>query len=134
MKPIEFNYSELSNVAEYILKNLDSKILLFKADMGSGKTTLIKELVKQLGYSGEISSPTFSIVNEYSLKTEKIYHFDLYRLKSIEELLDIGFEDYLYSGSWCFIEWPDMIIDTLTLNYNIISLKVLPNENRLLIL
>jgi len=85
--------------------------------MGVGKTTLIKELIKQLGSLDNVSSPTFSLVNEYdSRKGEKIYHFDFYRIKSEEEALDMGIEDYLYSDIWCFIEWPEKVKNLLPLN------------------
>ena len=76
--------------------------------MGSGKTTLIKEICKALGSTDHMSSPTFSIVNEYKYTGGKIFHFDLYRLKNLEELLDIGFEDYVYSQNYCLIEWPQL--------------------------
>lgn len=80
-------------------------VILFYGPMGSGKTTLIRALMKEIG-AGEASSPTFSIVNEYESPRGLIYHFDLYRLEKEEELEDIGFEDYLYAGNICLIEWP----------------------------
>lgn len=86
-----------------------SKVLLFFAEMGSGKTTLIKEICKQLGSNDNFSSPTYSIVNEYSTPTAgKLYHIDLYRVKDIDEAMALGLEDYLYSGNYCFIEWPEL--------------------------
>lgn len=85
------------------------RIFLFSGEMGSGKTTLIKELCKHLGAEEGLSSPTFSIVNEYLTATgKKVYHFDLYRLKNTQEAADIGMEDYLDSGNYCFIEWPEI--------------------------
>lgn len=99
----------LPEVAHDIISSIgDKKIILFYGEMGSGKTTLIKEICKQLGVTGSMSSPTFGIVNEYTAAHGKIYHFDLYRVKNLEECLDLGMEEYLYSGHHCFIEWPDM--------------------------
>jgi tRNA threonylcarbamoyladenosine biosynthesis protein TsaE len=89
----------------------------FYAEMGLGKTTLIKELVKQLGIDDVASSPTFSLVNEYfSEKNGTIYHFDFYRIEKEEEAYDIGIEDYFYSNAWCFIEWPSVIENLLPLD------------------
>jgi tRNA threonylcarbamoyladenosine biosynthesis protein TsaE len=84
------------------------KILLLFGQMGAGKTTLVSEIVKQLGSEDHVSSPTFSIVNEYQYSGGKIFHFDLFRLKNKEELLSIGWEEYLYSGEICIIEWPEI--------------------------
>jgi tRNA threonylcarbamoyladenosine biosynthesis protein TsaE len=81
--------------------------------MGVGKTTLIKEVAKRLGVNDMISSPTYAIVNEYELKNDKLFHFDCYRLKSEEEALDMGIEDYLYSNHWNLIEWPERIENIL---------------------
>lgn len=85
------------------------KIFTFYGEMGSGKTTLIKEICTLLGSSDTTSSPTYSIVNEYSTSSGTVYHFDFYRLKSEQEALDMGYEEYLYSGNFCFIEWPEKI-------------------------
>ncbi|HXB42155.1 MAG TPA: tRNA (adenosine(37)-N6)-threonylcarbamoyltransferase complex ATPase subunit type 1 TsaE [Bacteroidia bacterium] len=100
----------LDEVAKDIIAYLEEKkILLFYGEMGSGKTTLIKEICRQLGVTGSMSSPTYGLVNEYRTTDKKIiYHFDLYRVKNLEECLDIGMEEYLYSGNYCFIEWPDV--------------------------
>lgn len=84
------------------------KIFLFDAQMGAGKTTFIKELCHTLGVMDNMSSPTYSIVNEYTGAIDTIYHFDLYRVKNLNECLDIGMEEYLYSGNYCFIEWPEI--------------------------
>src|SRR4051812_39970308 len=100
----------LPEVAKDIIAELgDKKVILFYGEMGSGKTTLIKELCKQLGVTGAMSSPTYGLVNEYQTSSNKlIYHFDLYRIRNLAECLDIGMEEYLYSGNYCFIEWPDV--------------------------
>ncbi len=108
---MELTYTqiEISKVAEQILASTASKILLFYGDMGVGKTTLIKEIVKQLGVDEISSSPSFSIVNEYHTPQNIIYHFDFYRIENVVEAYDIGVEDYLYSGNYIFIEWPEKI-------------------------
>lgn len=117
-----FSLSEINAVAKEILHHANSKILLFLGDMGVGKTTLIREIVKELGYKNDVSSPTFSIVNEYDVDEGLVYHFDFYRIKDESEAYDIGFEDYVYSGHWCFIEWPEKIIDLLPKAVNYVSL------------
>ena len=97
------------------------KIFLFDAPMGAGKTTFIKAICHYLGVSDTMSSPTYSIVNEYdTINKSKIYHFDLYRLKSSNELLDLGFEEYISSGNYLFIEWPEMAIPFLDSHLRII--------------
>ena len=106
---VNFNLEEIDAVAKKLLNEVDSKTILFYGDMGVGKTTLISALVKALGGTVEVSSPTFSIVNEYQVTNDIVYHFDMYRLNHAEEALDIGIEDYLYANRWVFIEWPDKI-------------------------
>ena len=108
------------------------KIFLFYGDMGAGKTTFIKSLCEQLGIKETVTSPTFSIVNEYRGKTNKIYHFDFYRLKNQNEALDMGYEEYFYSGDYCFIEWPEKISDLLPPHYIRIDIQVLGANERLL--
>lgn len=98
---------------EFIRAMGDNTVFAFHGDMGAGKTTFIKAICENLGVSDTINSPTFSIVNEYrSDSGELIYHFDFYRINKIEEVFDFGYEDYFYSGSLCFIEWPEKV-DTL---------------------
>lgn len=93
----------------------DYKLWAFYGEMGAGKTTLIKAICKELGVHESVSSPTFSLVNEYkTLDNHTIYHFDFYRIKSIEEVYDIGYEDYFYSGNLCLIEWPEKVEELIT--------------------
>lgn len=99
------------------------RIFLFYGDMGAGKTTFIKELCAQLGVQDVVSSPTFSIVNEYTTGKLTLYHFDFYRLKQETEALDLGYEDYFYSGNYCFIEWPEKIPNLLPAGYLKINIK-----------
>ena len=91
----------------------DAKVFAFYGKMGSGKTTFIKAICEELGVEDVITSPTFAIVNEYEGNRDTIYHFDFYRIKKIEEVYDMGYEDYFYSGNICFIEWPELIEDLL---------------------
>ncbi len=108
------------------------KVFLFYGDMGAGKTTFIKSLCKSLGTHESITSPTFSIVNEYVGKNGNIYHFDFYRLKNQTEAFDLGYEEYFYSGNYCFIEWPEKIPDLLPAHYIRVGIQVLTNNERLL--
>jgi tRNA threonylcarbamoyladenosine biosynthesis protein TsaE len=99
-------------------------VLLLEGDLGAGKTTLTKALLSQRGISKEVSSPTFNIVNTYTIDNQtKVHHFDLYRIKHIEELDEIGFWEYLDSGDLCVIEWPEMIEDYLDINYLKLQIK-----------
>ena len=107
----------------------NNRVFLFYGDMGAGKTTLIKSLCSQLGSDDNVTSPTFAIVNEYT-GPNTIYHFDFYRLKNQAEAMDIGFEEYLYSGNYCFIEWPEKIPDLLPLHYVTVSIQVLDSGFR----
>jgi tRNA threonylcarbamoyladenosine biosynthesis protein TsaE len=100
--------------------------------MGAGKTTLISAIVSELGSKDKASSPTFSIVNEYKIPDGMLYHFDFYRLKNQVEAMDMGVEDYFYSGAWNLIEWPEKIMDLLPDNITVIELSILDDNSRLL--
>ena len=111
-KEFEINsVDELSQVSEYLLGlREESDIIAFYGPMGAGKTTLIKNLCHRMGVTDEVNSPTFAIVNEYvTEEAESVYHFDFYRIKKLEEVYDIGYENYFYSGNLCLLEWPEMI-------------------------
>jgi len=108
----------------------NSRIFLFYGEMGAGKTTLIKALCQCLGTMENVTSPTFSIVNEYIGSSHKIYHFDFYRLKNQTEALDMGYEEYFYSDAYCFIEWPEKIPDLLPVNYININITVTGESSR----
>ena len=129
---MEFTYtlSEIDTIAEKILPYLQSKVVIFKGGMGFGKTTLIKALVRALGSTDNVSSPTFSLVNPYEGANDKIYHFDFYRIKNEEEAFDIGFEEYLYSGDWCFIEWAERVEKYLPETYTIVELIQIDKNHR----
>lgn len=125
--------SELPQLAVQVLNEFkNERIFAFYAPMGAGKTTFIKVLCEALGVKDAISSPTFSLVNEYrAADNTKIFHFDFYRIKSVNEAYDMGYEDYFYSGAYCFIEWPEKVEELLTDNYVKITISVQPNEQRL---
>ena len=130
---ISYNLIDLEKIACSILKKTQGmKKFIFIGDMGVGKTTLIKELSLQLGVNDMITSPTFSIINEYnSLKDLKVYHFDLYRIKDENEALDFGIEEYLYSDDYCFIEWPERVSGLI--NSNVVEIKIeLDRQNRII--
>ena len=114
---MEYSYTldSINAAAKQIIDSAnDRKLWTFDGEMGAGKTTLIKAICKNFGVMDEVSSPTFSLVNEYKTNDGKtIYHFDFYRIKNIEEVYDIGYEDYFFSGNICLIEWPEKIEELL---------------------
>lgn len=118
--------SELPKVAEQILELYPhEKLFLFFGKMGAGKTTLIKEICRVLNVIDVVNSPTFSIVNEYATNNgSSVYHFDLYRIKSPTELLDIGYEEYIYGNYVCLIEWPELATGLLPTSYVMIKIEV----------
>lgn len=119
---------ELPVIAKSILDLYGKqKVFLFNAPMGAGKTTLIKEMCLALGSKDDFSSPTYSIVNEYHYPEGKIFHFDLYRLNNQTELLDLGIEEYLDSGNYCFFEWPLLVEDMINVSYVNIVMEVKEN-------
>jgi tRNA threonylcarbamoyladenosine biosynthesis protein TsaE len=131
---VVFSLEEIDKVAKLILNQNPNKVLLFNGNMGVGKTTLIKSLSQNLGVKGNTSSPTFSLVNEYQTnENQVVYHFDCYRLKNEFEALDMGIDEYLYSGNWCFIEWPEKIESLIPEKCSIINIEILPNGFRKLI-
>lgn len=123
------NIQQLPAIAKQILESFKSeKIFAFYGKMGSGKTTFIKEMCKQLGVNEVITSPTFALVNEYSGKeNQTIYHFDFYRIESQEEAYDFGYEEYFYSNNYCLIEWPELIENLLPETY--VKIIITENEN-----
>lgn len=116
---IKFQLNQLSAVSDDVKKNINKNIVLISGDMGAGKTTLIKEILKSMNVIDNISSPTFSIINEYNTSKEDIiYHMDLYRIKSMDELEGIGLFEYLESGNLCMIEWGEMIEEIIESEFN----------------
>ncbi|MEP1032867.1 tRNA (adenosine(37)-N6)-threonylcarbamoyltransferase complex ATPase subunit type 1 TsaE [Ekhidna sp.] len=127
-----YNEDELNEVARKLISNFGHiKVWCFEAEMGAGKTTLTKKICTELGVEDEMSSPTFSIINEYQTGNgTDIYHFDFYRLKDMEEAIDIGVEDYLFSGNLCLLEWPAIIEPLLPDEYLQISIKLVGDKTR----
>jgi tRNA threonylcarbamoyladenosine biosynthesis protein TsaE len=130
---MNYNISEIHRAVESIKPYLDEyKVVLFNGPMGAGKTTLISALCRSLGSTDDLSSPTFSIVNEYDSQAGTIYHFDFYRIDSIEEAFDFGVEEYLYSDKLCFLEWSEKIEELLPTKYLIVNIEVISESERTL--
>lgn len=128
-----FSLEDIASVAEIVVAENPNKVILFHGEMGAGKTTFIKQLCKTLGVTEATSSPTFSLVNEYQTTTNQtVYHFDFYRLKNEHEALDMGADDYFYSGNWCFIEWAENVASLIPEEHSVIKIEVLPDGKRLL--
>lgn len=127
-----FKLNEIDSVAKEFIATASDKVVCFYGDMGVGKTTLIKALVKEIGAVDTANSPTFGLVNEYSNINEEpiAYHFDFYRLNDEMEALDMGFEDYLNSDAWLFIEWPEKINSLLPANYVGVFLQFIDESTR----
>ena len=126
---IIYNENQIKTAVNFILENKKYSIIRIDGEIGSGKTTLIKSLCKSLGVRENISSPTFSLVNEYLInKKDKIFHFDFYRIKNPYEALDIGLEDYLESNHLCILEWGQVVSEYLPEKYDFFSLNKI-NEN-----
>lgn len=123
------NISEINKAAKEFIANIGNNyVFAFYGKMGAGKTTFIKAVCEELEVTDVITSPTFAIVNEYhSEKVGSIYHFDFYRIKKLEEVYDMGYEDYFYSQSLCFIEWPELVEDLLP--ENVIKVTIEENED-----
>ena len=137
MTPITIpNLESISEAARQFVSLIgQTRVFAFYGHMGAGKTTFIKAICEELGVSDVITSPTFAIVNEYETPTELsagvIYHFDFYRIKRLEEVYDMGYEDYFYSGNLCFIEWPELIEELLPEDACRVTIAQQPDGSRL---
>ena len=135
------NINEISTAAHQFTEAIgNSRVFAFYGKMGAGKTTFIKAICQELGVEDVITSPTFAIVNEYTSHSPllaphpSIFHFDFYRIKKLEEVYDMGYEDYFYSGSLCLIEWPELIEDLLPETAKKITIEQMPNGERIVTL
>jgi tRNA threonylcarbamoyladenosine biosynthesis protein TsaE len=109
----------------------DQRVFAFYGKMGAGKTTFIQAICRQLGSTDNITSPTFALINEYKTPdNESLFHFDFYRIKDLEEAFDLGYEDYFYSGNYCFIEWPENVEPLLPQNVVEVKIEVSEDESR----
>ena len=124
---MEIRIQDLEHINEaakqFVAQIGDHKVFAFYGSMGAGKTTFIKAVCEDLGVEDVITSPTFAIINEYTGQEGTIYHFDFYRIKKLEEVYDMGYEDYFYSGALCFIEWPELIEEVLPEDAVKVSIK-----------
>lgn len=134
----EIIISSLDKIAdaaqEFVSQIGEKRVFAFYGGMGAGKTTFIKAVCDQLGVSDAVTSPTFAIVNEYNSQMGPIYHFDFYRIKRASEVLDIGFDDYIYSGNLCLMEWPELIEDFLPEETTIVKIMEIENGMRKIII
>ena len=126
-----YDINEISKVSKIIIDSIkQNNKVLFSGAIGSGKTTLIKSLIHDLGYNEHVLSPTFSVINEYILDYKIIYHMDLYRIKKEDELYEIGFKEYLRSGNLCLIEWPEVAVNMINKDFIHIKLKEISKTKR----
>ena len=123
---------EMELIAPDVIKALgSSRVVAMDAPMGAGKTTLVKAICKTLGSTSVVNSPTFAIINDYELPDgHAFYHFDLYRLKNIAEAFNMGFDEYFYSGNYCFVEWPAIAEDILPEDTKVLTIAVNPDGSR----
>ena len=130
---LEYSLKNISKVSQKIVENIKHKIIVFEGEMGSGKTTLIKSICKKINTKDDVSSPTFSLINEYKSQNSIIYHFDFYRIKNVNEAYDFGANEYIDSGRLCLIEWGFKIKEMLPEQYHIIKIKKISKNLRELI-
>lgn len=133
MKRIEIDsLAQLDMVAEEVLAALNGRsVVIFRGGMGAGKTTLISRIVAALGSQDAVTSPTFALVNQYEGEDSIIYHFDFYRIDSIDEVFDLGYEEYFYSGDLCLVEWPEKIEPLLPEDVMVVSISAGDDEERI---
>jgi tRNA threonylcarbamoyladenosine biosynthesis protein TsaE len=131
---MEIHISDITAISEaareFISQMGDATIFAFYGKMGAGKTTFIKALCETLGVTDTVTSPTFAIVNEYETADRPVYHFDFYRIKRLSEVYDMGYEDYFFSGNYCFIEWPELIEELLPDDAVRINIEEMPDGSR----
>jgi len=128
---ITYHIDDIKQVAQQVLSYSQNKVFILNAPMGAGKTTLVSAICKELGVNDELSSPTFSIVNEYRVDNQSIFHLDLYRLETAEELFNIGIEEYLDNKSYMFVEWPNLITPYLE-HFTELEIEIIDSYTRVL--
>ena len=128
---LELNYGieKIKEASDFILKNISGKILLVCGEVGSGKTTLVKEICKQLKVKDQVSSPTYTLINEYSCDDGLVIHMDLYRIENKEEITNLGLFEYL-DNKFIIIEWPELIMNDLDINHSILKIDFIDTDNR----
>jgi len=128
---LELNYGieKIKEASDFILKNISGKILLVCGEVGSGKTTLVKEICKQLKVKDQVSSPTYTLINEYSCDDGLVIHMDLYRIENKEEINNLGLFEYL-DNKFIIIEWPELIMNDLDINHSILKIDFIDTDNR----
>ena len=134
-KKVKYGLNNIDEISQLIVDKIKTiKTIMLRGELGSGKTTLVKSVLKKMGVNEGVTSPTFSIVNEYDFAGNIIYHFDLYRIENIEELDVIGFEEYIYSQNIIFIEWPEIVLNKINLKYLDIEIMYLVEDEREIII
>ena len=126
----KYDLNQIDAIAESLVATFEHNIILLKGDLGSGKTTLVNAIAKQLGSNEAVSSPTFGIVNELNIANTTAFHMDLYRVENSDELQQFGFDEYLHNGDYCFIEWPEIAMTSITQPHHTIKLKHLKDSTR----
>ena len=126
---LKYNLEELKQASDYVLKNINSKILLVCGEVGSGKTTLIKEICKQLKVEDTVTSPTYTLINEYNANDGLVIHMDLYRIENSEDINDLGLFEY-FDNKFIIIEWPEKIMNDLDCNHSVLKIDLINVNER----
>ena len=129
-----YTYNTIHNFAKKITPLLKYKLVFLEGELGSGKTTLIKQFCKELGFKNQVTSPTFPLLNIYKNNDKNIYHADLYRLKNIDEINELGFYEIMENNNWFFVEWPELLYDVIDFSYTKIKIKNVDDISRIVTL
>ena len=129
-----YTYDTIHNFAKKITPLLKYKLVFLEGELGSGKTTLIKQFCKELGFKNQVTSPTFPLLNIYKNNQKNIYHADLYRLKNIDEINELGFYEVMESNNWFFVEWPELLYGVIDFPYTKIKIKIVDDISRIITL
>ena len=129
-----YSYNTIDNFAKKIIPLLKYKLVFLEGELGSGKTTLIKQFCNELGFKNQVTSPTFPLLNIYKNNQKNIYHADLYRLKNIDEINELGFYEIMENNNWFFVEWPELLYDVIDFSYTKIKIKNVDDISRIVTL